>query len=118
MSFTLNKVTLNAQIADVSTAGQVYIPIPDEWAGEVVEIRSALNGALANANATLTAKINGTAMTNGTITIAYDGSAAGDVDICRPSGANAVAPGDAIEIETDGGSTNAVTVFLTVVIKR
>lgn len=118
MAFTLNKMTLNAQIADVSTAGQIYIPVPDEWAGEVVEVRSALNGAIATADATLTVKVGGTAMTNGTITIANAGSAAGDVDICRPSGANAVAAGDAIEIETDGASTNAVAVTLTVVIKR
>ena len=118
MSYTLNKVTLNATITDVSTAGQVYIPIPDEWDGEVVEVRSALNGAIGTADATLTVKYNGTAMTNGTITIANAGSAAGDVDVCRPSGANGVAAGNAIEIETDGASTGAVSVFLTVVIKR
>lgn len=118
MSFTTNKVTLNATIDDVSTAGQIYIPVPDEWAGEVVEVRSALNGAITGADATLTLKKNGTAMTNGTITITQSGSAAGDVDLCRPSGANGVAAGDAIEIETDGGSTGAVAVTLTVVIKR
>lgn len=117
-AFNLNKVTLPFYIADVSTAGQIYVPVPDEFDGEVVEIRTALNGAIATADATLTPKIGGTAMTNGAITIANSGSAAGDVDTSRPSGANAVAAGEAIEIETDGASTNAVAVFGTIVIRR
>jgi len=117
-AFNLNKVTLPFYIADVSTAGQIYVPVPDEFSGEVVEIRTALNGAIATADATITPKIGGTAMTNGAITIANAGSAAGDVDTSRPSGENAVAAGEAIEIETDGASTNAVAVFGAIVIRR
>lgn len=117
-TFNLNKVTLPFYIADVSTAGQIYVPIPEEFEGDVVEIRTALNGAIGTADVTLTPKIGGTAMTNGAVTIAYSGSAAGDTDVSRPSGANTVAAGDAIEIETDGASTNTVEVFGTVVIKR
>jgi len=118
MAFELRKVALTATIADVSTAGQIYIPIPDEYAGEVVEIRTVLNGAIGTADVDLTPKIGGTAMTNGLITIATSGSAAGDADISRPTSNNAVAPGDAIEIETDGASSNTVSVFITVVIRR
>ena len=118
MSFTLNKVTLSAVIDDISTAGQIYIPIPDEYDGEVVEIRTALNGAIGTADADITPKIGGVAMTNGLITVATAASAAGDVDTSRPSGANAVAAGGTIEIETDGASTNTVKLFITVVIKR
>lgn len=114
----LVKVTLPFYIADVSTAGQIYIPVPDEFAGQVVEVRSALNGAIATADATLTLKVNGTAMTNGTITITQSGSAAGDVDVARPTSSNQVSAGEAIEIETDGASTNAVAVFGTIVILR
>jgi hypothetical protein len=114
----LIKHTLTFIIDDVSTAGQVYVPVPDEFGGEVVEIRTALNGAITGADATLTAKLGGTAMTNGTITITQSGSAAGDVDTARPSGANHVSAGEAIEIETDGGSTGTVRVFGTIVIRR
>jgi len=117
-TFDLVKVTLSGYLADVSTAGQIYIPVPDEAAGEVFEIRTALNGAIATGDATLTPKIGGTAMTNGAITITQSGSAAGDVDVSRPTGARTVAAGDAIEIETDGASTNAVAVSITVTIKR
>jgi len=114
----LIKVTLPFYIADVSTAGQIYVPVPDEFGGEVVEIRTALNGAIGTADVDLTAKIGGTAMTNGVVTIAFSGSAAGDVDVARPSGANAVSAGESIEIETDGASTNTIEVFGTIVIKR
>lgn len=114
----LIKIALTGTITDVSTAGQIYIPIPEEFAGAVVEVRAALNGAITGADATLTLKNNGTAMTNGTVTITQSGSAAGDTFVGYPSGLNDVAAGDAIEIETDGGSTGAVSVFVTVVIRR
>ena len=114
----LIKVTLPFYIADVSTAGQIYVPVPDEFDGEVVEIRTALNGAIITADVDLTAKIGGVAMTNGVITIAFTSSAAGDLDLARPTGLNYVAAGQAIEIETDGASGNTVAVSGTIVIRR
>ena len=116
--FTGNDVFLTCEIPDISTADQVYVPIPEGCGGEVIEIRSAIHGAISVADADLTAKIGGTAMTNGVITVAQSGSAAGDVDVCNPSGLNYVSPGDAIEIETDGASTGTVTVTMTIVIRR
>lgn len=110
--------TLTFEIEDISTAGQSYIAIPDGFGGDVVEVRSVINGAIGTADATLTPKINGTAMTGGAITVAFTGSAAGDVDVSRPYAANTVRPGEAIEVETDGASTNTVKAFITVVIKR
>lgn len=117
-TFNLNKVVLNFTIADVSTAGQIYIPIPEEFDGEVVEIRTALNGALTGADATLTPKINDVAITDGAIVIANAGSAAGDVDVSRPTALRTVRVGEAIEIETDGLSTGTFSVFGSVVILR
>lgn len=113
----LNAV-LTFVIPDVSSAGQVFIPIPDGYDGEIVEIVTALNGAITGGDAVLTPKIAGVAMTNGAITIANSGSAAGDVDRSRPSSANAVASGGSIEIETNGGSTGTVSVFGTIRIRR
>ena len=117
-TFDGNYVFLTAQIADVSTAGQIYIAIPDNCAGEVMQVSSALNGTISGADADLTPKIGGVAMTNGVITIAQSGSAAGDVDTSRPTGLRTVAEGDAIEIETDGASTGTVAATVTVAIKR
>ena len=112
----LDEVYLTVEIDDISTAGQSYIYCP--VAGTVTSIGSVLNGAIATSDATLTAKINGTAITGGAITVATASSAAGDVDTATPSAANTVAVGDALEIETDGASTNAVKVFVTFVISR
>ena len=114
----LRQVALNFYLADVSTAGQIYVPVPNGFDGEIIEITTALNGAIATADATLTAKIGGTAVTGGAITITQSGSAAGDIDTVYPSAARTVRAGQAVEIETDGASTNAVAVTGTIVIRR
>jgi hypothetical protein len=102
---------VTVEIPDVSTAGQRYV-VPG-FRGKIKNAYSALNGAIATADATLTLKIGGTAVTGGTITIANSGSAAGDVDSCTPSAANLFQATDAIEVETDGASTNAVAAVVT-----
>ena len=114
----LLNTTLNFVIADVSTAGQVYVPIPTGFDGTIIEVQTALATAITGADAGLTLKIGGTAVTNGTITITQSGSAAGDVDSCSPTGANAVRVGEAIEIETDGASSTASVITGTIVIRR
>lgn len=107
-------VVLSAYLDDISTAGQVYVVSP--VAGDISAIYSVIDGAIATADATLTAKIGGTDVTGGAITVTQSGSAAGDVDSATPTAANAVTAGQAIEIETDGASTNTVPVSLTIVI--
>ena len=57
-------------------------------------------------------------MTDGTITIAYSGSATGDVDSCEPSAANIVEEGGYITLTTSGASTNTHTADFTIVIRR
>jgi len=114
----LLNTTLNFYIADISTAGQIFVPIPIGFDGTVIEIRTALNGVITTADAVLTPKVNGTAMTNGAITVAFTGAALGDVDASFPTSNNAVRVGDAIEIETDGGSTVTAEAFGTLVIRR
>lgn len=111
---TLNDYFLTAEIPDVSTAGQVYIAVPDN--GKVIKVFSALNGAISTADATLTVKTpEGTA---GTITIAQSGSAAGDVDTLEPTTNNYVNEGEVIEVETDGASSTAAKATVTVIVRR
>lgn len=109
-----NDIVLNTIIDDVSTAGQVFVASP--VAGTIKSITSVLNGAIGTADAVLTSKIGGTAVTGGAITITQSGSATGDVDSATPSALNTVTAGQAIEIETNGASTNTIRVFLTIVI--
>ena len=112
----LDVMVVNTKIEDVSTAGQVYVPSPTD--GRIVAIYSALNGAIGTADAVLTAKIGGVAVTGGVVTIATASSAAGDIDSAFPTGANYVTEGAAIEIETNGASSNTVSVDLTILISR
>jgi uncharacterized sodium:solute symporter family permease YidK len=63
---SLKKVYLFTSIADISTAGQIYIVSP--VAGTITKIYSVINGAIATANSILTPKINNIAITNGAIT--------------------------------------------------
>ena len=113
---TLNDYFLTASIADVSTAGQVYVAVPD--GGKIIKCYSTLAGAIATADVDFTLKIGGTAVTGGVITAATASSAAGDVDSCTPTALNVVVEGDTIEIETDGASTNTIVGTFTIVIRR
>jgi len=103
-------------IADITAVADYYIVSP--FAGTIVKIYSVIDGTIASANKTLTASIGGVAVTNGVITIAYSGSAAGDVDSCTPTALNTIAAGQAIKIAAAGATTNAVRVHVTIQIQR
>lgn len=116
-SFDLKKIVLTGEIADVSTASSVRIPIIDDMDGEVINVSTVLGGAIATANAVITVSKNNSSM--GTITIATASSAEGDIDSLVPTSANRfLVPGDWLELTTDGGSTNTVPVGFVVQIKR
>ena len=102
---------VTVQIEDISTAGQKYV-VPG-FRGKIKKAHSVINGAIATADAVLTLKIAGTAVTGGTITVANSSSAAGDIDSCTPSAANTFTQAQAIEVETNGASTNTVEVVVT-----
>ena len=94
--------------------------LANRW--RVVKVRSGrysvINGAIATADAAITTEIGGTAVTGGAITIAYSGSAAGDVDSASPSALNILTAGQALEIITDGASANTVAATFTIIIRR
>lgn len=112
----LNETFLTVEIVDVSTASSVWIVSPH--GGTVSKIYSVISGAIATADAVLDPQIGGTSITDGGITIANSGSAAGDVDSSTPSAANTVTAGQAIEIATSGASTNTIVCTITLVITR
>ena len=113
---TLNDYFLHATIADISTGSSTFVPVPD--GGKVIKILTALQAVIATANGGITFEIGGTAITGGGITVAYSGSAVGDVDTAEPTAANEVAEGGTIELITDGASTNASVLYVTFVIRR
>ena len=110
-----NLITLEYTIDDLSTAGSHYLVIP--LAGDIQKIYSVIDQAIATANTILTPKIATVAVTSGAITIAFSGSAAGDVDSSTPSGANTVTAGQALEIACNGGTnTSNARAHITVVV--
>ena len=109
-----NKVVLNTRIDNISAASSAWVVTP--VAGTIAKVYSVISGAITSGDATLTAKIATVSVTNGVITVANSGSAAGTVDSATPSGANTVTLGQAIEIATDGGSTNSISAVITFVV--
>jgi hypothetical protein len=100
---------------NVSASGTIYFVAPK--AGKIVKAYAAIDGAIATGNATLTGSINGTAITNGVITVVQAGSAAGSSFSCTPSAANLVQEGDVISFAQGGTSTNTVKAYVTVLIQ-
>lgn len=106
-----DKFYLNYKLVDISTAKSEWIVVP--VAGKITKIYSVIDGAITIANAILSFEIAAVAITSGNITIAFTGSAAGDVDSSTPSALNVLTAGQALEIITDGGSTGAIDATLT-----
>lgn len=95
-------------VADLRGAQAVVYREVMPRAGTIAKIWTALQAALATGNATITASINGVAVTTGVVTITQAGSAAGDVYSATPTAANAFVAGDVVELTV--GGTNTATV--------
>lgn len=111
-----NKIILHLDPVSTRATDAAVVRCVAPVAGTIAKIYSVANGALATGNATLTAKINATAITDGVITITQAGSAAGDVDSATPSAANTVAVGDVISLTGGGSSTATATASCLIVI--
>ena len=114
-AWTSQKYVLSGTIADISTAGDLYIPIP--YAGNVVKVTGVLHGAIGTANATITVFDNG-GNSMGAITVAFSGSAAGDVDTLAPASNQDVTADDWIRVTNNDASTNTVSWSFSIVVER
>jgi len=101
----VNFIPLTFEFENISTARSAWVVCP--LAGDVDKIWSVLDGAITGADCIFSFEIGGTVITNGGITIANSGSAAGDIDSSTPSGAKTLTAGQAIEIISSGASTGA-----------
>lgn len=112
----LDQFILTENITDISTSESLWVVSP--YAGTIEAIYSVINGAITDADAGITFKIGGVAVTGGAITITQVASAAGDVDSATPTAANVVTAGQAIEIVVSGASTGTVRSLITFVMQR
>lgn len=104
---------LCGEIADVSTAETVWVPVVSD--GYLIEARTVLAAAINTADSTVTVSVNTT--TAATLTIAQSGSAAGDIDTSGDIRVP-VKIGDYIKVATDGGSTGTAKLGFALVIRE
>lgn len=100
---------LSGVIDDVSTAASIWMVAPFD--GVIGRFKTVLGGAITVADAAVGIELAGVDVTGCQLTIAFTGSAAGDVDQGEATAANVVSEGDAIEVDTDGGSTTAQKLY-------
>lgn len=113
----LNQYCLTLDIADGSADATYYLVCPH--AGTISKIQTVIDGAVSSADITVTGRIGSTAITNGAVTIATSGSAAGDVDTATPTAENTVTAGQAINfVVAGGGSGGSPRIHVVVTISR
>lgn len=106
-----NVVQYDVVISNLVAADAKVYRIPVNVAGTITKIRTVLSEhALAVGDATITATIGGVPVTNGVVTIAQAGSAAGDKDTATPTAANVVVVGDTIELTVGGANTDTAAI--------
>lgn len=109
--------TIGVKITDVGTAETIVIPVTEHNEGEIKRVSHTLGAAISGADSKIVISKNGTALTGGTITVAYTSSAAGDLDYITPSNVF-VKAGDYITIANGGESTGAAVGFVVIDIAR
>lgn len=110
----LNWRALTFSLADISADTSAWVVSP--WDGYIVEFYSTISAAITGADCVLTLKIGDTAVTGGAITVTQANSAAGDVDVVYPTGANYVTKGGVIQVDSGGESSTTSIGTFTVVI--
>ncbi len=108
--FNTNIFFLTVRIPDIGTASSVYVPIPVNCT--LTRVVTAVQAAPATTDTILTIA-NYALTTIGTITIAFSGSAAGDIDTLTATTNNTFLADTFLKITTDGGASNAVEAIVT-----
>jgi hypothetical protein len=109
-----NKLALTLKVNSLAGSGAEVARVVCPVAGTIEKIWSVITGALAVGDATLTGKIGANAITNGAITIAQSGSAAGDIDSATPTAANTVTAGQVISLTVGGTNTATESAICTI----
>ncbi len=108
-------VTVTRTIADISTAGDVYIGLP--VVGEIDYIIGVLEAAITVADANVTFSIGGVAVDTSALVVAFTGSTPGAQFNSTPTGHNATTATSVLKISTDGASTTTAPFTVTVRIR-
>lgn len=107
---------LTCTVEDIGGTNSAYVVAP--FTGTLTGVYTTINQAIATADAVLTISIGGVSTTPSTVTIAYSGSAAGDVDSVTLTNNNTVVPGSVIKILSDGGTSTAANAYCTLIFTK
>lgn len=108
--FNTNVFFLTVYFADIGTASSIYVPIPQNCTLNTVT--TAIQNATATADTVLTVA-NYALTTIGTITIAFSGAAAGDIDTLTATTNNTFLANTFLKITTDGGTSTTTPALIT-----
>lgn len=86
--------------------------------GLIVKVAAVTHGAITTADASIAVAIGATAVTGGTITVAFTGSAAGQEFSAVPTGANVVNEGDVISFTPSLASGSNIVGSFYAIIRR
>lgn len=103
---------VTAVIPDISTASSVIIPLPDS--GTVVSARVVLGGPITVGDATISFTNAAAAGMGTAVTVPFTGSAKGNGYTFTATGNNSITGPSWIEVATNGGSTDAQPLYITV----
>lgn len=107
----LNKFSLAVTFPDIGASSSIYVPISVDCV--LKKVTSAIQGLIAGSNTVLTVS-NYAGTTIGTVTIAYSGSAAGDIDTLSAVSNNDFLANTYLKITSDGAtSTTPVPAIIT-----
>lgn len=108
-----SEAVIQMEIADVSSVDELFVPIG--VTGTVVRVDSVLETAINTADATVTLKTSANNLM-ASLAITASGSAAGDIDSTTTISNAAVTAGSYLKLATDGGSTGASRLWVSIVI--
>lgn len=91
------------QLSDIGTASNGAVAVAP-YPGSLSVMKCGVNAATTGGATAISARINGTLVTGGVITVTSTASTAQTYSV-SPSAANTLAAGDVILVESDGGTT-------------
>ncbi len=107
------RYVLQISVPAMNAASESFVPVP--YAGTITAVRASLDGATTAASV-LTARIAGTAVTGGAISVPV--AAAGSAYVVNPTAANAVAVGQVVSVQCNGAGGAAVRAQVLIEILR
>ena len=106
------KYYLNCHLENISATSSAFVVAPK--AGKITKISSVIDTAITVGDAEITVNVNNGADVTNKLTIAFTGSAVGDIDTVIPNDNNVVGAGQYIKLTSDGGSTTASKAAFTI----